>query len=115
MQIAKGLLFIGDHLKISSRANLKPSTDPFTKHARTKATSLSGFASQSLFNHYILDEKFLAKLTDERFLAKKHNVKATILTRYSPSDLVLRTKSLLLREHEGPFPLARVNYFAIWA
>jgi hypothetical protein len=67
-------------------------TVPFEDHTRINAKSLPRFVLESLNKHYYLSDKFLADITDKRFDARKHNVKSTVMSFYTPSDLVLRAK-----------------------
>jgi hypothetical protein len=83
------------------------------KTARIHMRTLSCFALESIYSHYVLRGDFLANITDKRFLGKKYDVRATVMAQYSPSDLVLRTKTYIMKEFDEPFPLARINWFAV--
>ncbi|KAI4676281.1 uncharacterized protein J4E88_007195 [Alternaria novae-zelandiae] len=95
------------------RAKGTTTTEPYGKEARIKPFELSCFAKECIWYQYSTSPKFLARITDERYLAKKHDFKPEILMRYTPSEIILRAKDHVMPEFEGPFPLAKINYFAV--
>ncbi|KAI4660199.1 uncharacterized protein J4E79_006004 [Alternaria viburni] len=84
-----------------------------TDDAGMNMVKLSDFASQTLAQQCIVEERLLAKILDERLLAKKHNLMPNMIARFTPSDVLLRAKDHFMPEFDGPCPLAKVNYFAV--
>ena len=80
---------------------------------RFKTEDLSKFADESLSHFWRPSTPFLATITDKRYLTKKHDVQPTILTRYPPSEIILRAKDHIMPEFEGSLPLAKINFFAV--
>ncbi|KAI4639797.1 hypothetical protein J4E93_009151 [Alternaria ventricosa] len=75
--------------------------------------NISDFATQTMLYQCHLETKFLVKITDKRLLNRKHDVRPNILAQFTPSEILLRAKDHILPEFEGPFPVAKVNFFAV--
>jgi len=80
---------------------------------KNNMANLSDFASETLVRQSFFDRRLLAKILDERLLAKKHNIIPSIIARFTPSDVVLRVKDHIMPEFNETFPLAKVDYFAL--
>ncbi|KAI4688286.1 uncharacterized protein J4E84_005217 [Alternaria hordeiaustralica] len=74
--------------------------------------TMSEFATQTILQCR-LDTNFLVKITDKLLSNRKHDVRPNVLAHFTPSEILLRAKDHILPEFEGPFPVAKVNFFAV--
>ncbi|KAI0573433.1 hypothetical protein TUN199_08647 [Pyrenophora tritici-repentis] len=92
---------------------------PFSRDGRIKAANLSTFALEGAMNKYRIN-LLLGKLADEDQGPKfKHydfdhpSRCRAFFADHSLTDLTERAKDCIMREFQGPLPLAKINYFAV--
>jgi hypothetical protein len=76
--------------------------------------NLSKCVGESLICNFSLSDMFFYHITGETPNTRKHKGPQDFIARYTPSDLILRAKDLILAEHTGAFPLAKVNFIAVF-
>ena len=107
-RLAKHEPILRKNRKWTSDVQAKMYDDP-----KNNYSNLSDFASETLVRQCWFDRRLLAKILDERLLAKKHDIIPNMIARFTPSDVVLRVRDHIMPEFNGTFPLAKVNYFAV--
>ncbi|KAI4704664.1 hypothetical protein J4E81_001734 [Alternaria sp. BMP 2799] len=113
VRVTNGLPLFGSSTRTYRETKLNTTTKACEKDARIKIDSLSCFAYEAARRQYVPSTKFLAEITDKRYLTKKHDVRPNILARYTPSEILLRAKDQIAPEFEGSMPLPKVNFFAV--